>query len=144
MYNQHFIKFVRIEIFYRNCDKFFSFKSKLYKHLREKCVKNFFAQKFNLLATKLFINFKKSKFHFAEDFFAQKFNFFVTKLLINFKESKSHFIKNFFIQKSNLFATKLFINFKKSKSHFIIVEILRIMKFIIFIFDQDFEFDFRN
>ena len=68
---------MKIETFCRNCNESFPFKSKLHKHLCEKCV----------------------------------------------------------IKKLSLIVTKLFINFKKSKSHFIIIEILRIMKFIIFIFD---------
>ena len=81
---------MKIEIFYRNCDESFSFKSKLYKHLYERCVKNSSAQKFNL------------------------------------------------------FITKLFINLKKSKSHFVVVGISRVMKFIVFTFNQDFEFDFKS
>ena len=102
---------MKIEIFYRNYDKSFFFKSKFHKHLREKCV----IKKFNFFITKLFINLKKSKSYS----FAQKFNFIIIKLFINLKKSKSHS----FAQKFNFIITKLFINFKKSESHFVIIEI---------------------
>ena len=123
---------MKIETFCRNCDKSFSFKSKLYKHLYG----GYVIKKLIFLITKLFTNLKKSKSHF----FARKFNLFITKLFINLKKSKSHF----FARKFNLIIIKLFINLKKSKSHFAIVEVSRIIKFIIFTFDQSFEFDFKN
>ena len=67
--------------------------------------------------------------------------FFKLKL---YKHLCEKYIKNFSATKFNLIDIKLLINFKKSKSHFVVVEISRIMKFIVFIFDQDFKFDFKS